>query len=71
MGIHDWARTALEQSLEAAKREGFSDELALRALLSAVVERSAMLRPADDLAQELTFLADNLDPERDYSFMRP
>ncbi|MDH4561517.1 hypothetical protein [Pseudomonas sp. BN411] len=71
MGIHDWARAALGQSLEAAKRDGFSEELVLRALLSAVVEHSAKLRPADDLAQELTFLAENLDPERDYSFMRP
>ncbi len=71
MSIHNWARTALEQNLEAAKAGGFTEELALRALLSAVVERSAALRSAEDLAQELTFLADNLDPERDYSFMRP
>lgn len=71
MGIHDWAKTALGQSLEAAKRDGMGEELALRALLSAVVERSARLRSADDLAQELLFLADNLDPERDYGFMRP
>ncbi|GLZ84028.1 hypothetical protein Pres01_00790 [Metapseudomonas resinovorans] len=71
MGIHDWARAALGQSLDTAKRDDFSEELALRALLSAVVERSAQLRPTDDLAQELTFLADNLDPERDYGFMRP
>ncbi|MFC5697962.1 hypothetical protein ACFPU0_20680 [Pseudomonas sp. GCM10022186] len=71
MGIHNWARTALAQNLEAAKAVGFTEELALRALLSAVVERSAELRSAEDLAQELTFLADNLDPERDYGFMRP
>jgi hypothetical protein len=71
MGIHDWARVALAQGLEAATRDGFTEEMALRALLSAVVERSAKLRPAEDLAQELTFLADNLDPERDYGFMRP
>ncbi|WP_044872152.1 hypothetical protein [Pseudomonas sp. LFM046] len=71
MGIHDWARTALEQSLDAAKRDGIGEELALRALLSAVVERSARLRSMEDLAQELRFLADNLDPEQDYEFMRP
>ena len=71
MGIHDWARATLGQGLEAAIRDGFSEEMALRAMLSAVVERSAKLRPIADLAQELAFLADNLDPERDYSFMRP
>jgi hypothetical protein len=71
MGIHDWARLVLEQSLSEAKQNGQAEELALRALLSAVVERSAGLRSAEDLAQELTFLADNLDPDRDYGFMRP
>ncbi|MDT4845468.1 hypothetical protein FQZ97_794560 [compost metagenome] len=71
MGIHDWARLALERSLNDAKDGGFAEELVLRALLSAVVERSAGLRSAEDLAQELVFLANNLDPEQDYSFMRP
>lgn len=71
MGIHDWARAALEQSLAAVKQDGIDEGMALRALLSAVVERSAGLRSVEDLAQELHFLADNLDPERDYGFMRP
>jgi hypothetical protein len=71
MGIHDWARSALAQNLADAKQNGLDEELALRALLSAVVERSARLRSAEDLAQELTYLADNLDPDQDYGFMRP
>ena len=71
MGIHDWARSMLEQNLSKAAAEGLGEGIALRALLSAVVERSATQRTADDLAQELIFLADNLDPERDYGFMRP
>ncbi|MHC5351771.1 hypothetical protein [Metapseudomonas furukawaii] len=71
MGIHQWARSMLARELAAAETEGFSEERALRALLSVVVERSATLRPVEDLAQELQFLADNLDPDRDYSFMRP
>ena len=71
MGIHDWARSALQQSLNEAKQNGLAEELALRALLSAVVELSAGLRSTEDLAQELAFLADNLDSEQDYSFMRP
>jgi hypothetical protein len=71
MGIHDWARLVLEQSLSEAQQNGQAEELALRAMLSAVVERSMKLRSAEDLARELIFLADNLDPERDYSFMRP
>jgi hypothetical protein len=45
--------------------------VALRALLSAVVERSRRERSAADLAAELQFIADNLDDGLDYSFMRP
>ncbi|WP_375740148.1 hypothetical protein [Pseudomonas boanensis] len=71
MGIHDWARGSLQQALAGAVQENFTEEQALRAMLSVVVERSAALRSADDLAQELIFLADNLDPDRDYTFMRP
>ena len=71
MGVHQWARQASEQSLQDVEAQDFDQEMALRALLSAVVERSRAGRSAADLAAELQFLADNLDDERDYSFMRP
>ncbi|MDF3193931.1 hypothetical protein [Pseudomonas sp. 1928-m] len=71
MGVHQWARQAIEQSLQGVEAQGFDQAMALRALLSAVVERSRAARSAADLAAELQFLADNLDDERDYSFMRP
>lgn len=71
MGVHDWARQVLATELEAAEESGFDEAMALRALLSATVERSKSVRSIDDLAQELQFLADNLDDGRDYAFMRP
>ena len=71
MGMHEWARQEIQRSLERAGMEGLEQGLALRALLSAVVECSRERREAADLAAELQFLADNLDDERDYSFMRP
>ncbi|OHC26462.1 MAG: hypothetical protein A3J71_17330 [Pseudomonadales bacterium RIFCSPHIGHO2_02_FULL_60_43] len=71
MGVHQWARQAIEQSLQGVEAQDFDQAMALRALLSAVVERSRAGRSAADLAAELQFLADNLDDERDYSFMRP
>lgn len=71
MGVHQWARQAIEQSLQGVEAQGFDQAMALRALLSAVIERSRAARSAADLAAELQFLADNLDDERDYSFMRP
>lgn len=71
MGVHQWARQAIEQSMQGVEAQGFDQAMALRALLSAVIERNRAARSAADLAAELQFLADNLDDERDYSFMRP
>lgn len=71
MGVHLWARRELEDSLQRAREQGYDPLLSLRALLSAAVELNRLEREAADLAQELQFLSDNLDPERDYAFMRP
>ena len=71
MSVHTWARKALEQRLDEARQAGFEEALAVRALLGVLVERSSQSRDCEDLRQELLFLADNLDAERDYGFMRP
>ena len=71
MGVHQWARQTVEQGLKDLEAQGFERPLALRALLSAVIERSLAVRSTADLAAELQFIADNLDDERDYGFMRP
>ena len=63
MGVHEWARQQIEQSLQQASAQGFDPALGLRALLGAVVERSRGERDARDLAAELQFLADNLEDE--------
>ena len=71
MGVHEWARREIQQAVLHAGEQGFAPEMVLRALLSAVVEGNRVNRGAADLAAELQFLADNLDDERDYGFMRP
>ncbi len=71
MTAYGWARQELEAALLRAQEQGYDRQLALRALLAEVVELSRQSRGIEDLAQELMFLADNLDPERDYAFMRP
>ena len=61
----------MRDSLHNAQQEGFEPGLSLRALLSAVVQQSKSVRSIEDLADELQFLAENLDDDQDYSFMRP
>ena len=71
MSIYGWARQELRNSLESAQEAGFEPGLTLRALLSAVVQQSKGIRSVEDLADELQFLAENLDDSQDYGFMRP
>jgi hypothetical protein len=71
MNVHELARQDVQRGLTAAQLTGHDESLYLRALLSAVVERSKQGRGAGDLAQELMFLANNLDDDNDYTFMRP
>ncbi|KPH02456.1 4-hydroxy-3-methylbut-2-enyl diphosphate reductase [Pseudomonas sp. RIT-PI-q] len=71
MSVYEWARQELRQSLNVAQEVGFDPGLSLRALLSAVVQQSKAVRSIEDLADELQFLAENLDEEEDYGFMRP
>lgn len=71
MSVHSWARNAVQDDLHDAKTQGYETVVALRALLSEVVQRSKALRDPQELAHELQFLADNLDDDRDYAFMRP
>lgn len=71
MSIHSWAEQRIHELLVEAEAAGMDGQLVLRGLLSVVVRANAQVRSQDDLAHELQFLADNLDEERDYAFMRP
>ncbi|WP_457979925.1 hypothetical protein L0Y47_04395 [Ectopseudomonas composti] len=71
MSVHSWARDAVQDGLHDAEVRGYEPVVALRALLSEVVQQSKALRDPQELAHELRFLADNLDDDRDYAFMRP
>ncbi|SDO06580.1 hypothetical protein SAMN04489798_1909 [Pseudomonas arsenicoxydans] len=71
MSVYEWARQEVRQSLDAAQEVGFDPGLSLRALLSAVVQQSKAVRSFEDLADELRFLAENLDDSQEYGFMRP
>lgn len=69
MGVHEWAREGLRELL--SKSDEADRAMRLRALLSAIIELNRAERDAGDLASELQFLAENLDDQRDYAFMRP
>lgn len=70
------ARTGLVKKhmdalLAEADAAGLSHDVVGRMLINQVIELYRQTRSIDDIASELTFLADNLDPDEEYAFMRP
>ncbi len=65
------ASAAFEQLLEAARVEAIPSDVVGRALLARLVEEWLARRSWRDVASELVFVADSLDPETEFQFMRP
>ena len=61
----------LEPLIAAAAASGMSEDVLGRLLLEAAVDLWRRSRAIDDIAGELGFTADNLDPDIDYNFIRP
>jgi len=61
----------MDALLEEAAARGVAADVLGRQLLHRVVEIWRCERSSDDVAQELRFTADSLDPDTDFEFMRP
>ncbi len=54
-----------------ADEKNVPSDLIGRALLNEVLDIYRRSRGNDDISSELHFVADNLDPDTDFTFMRP
>lgn len=54
-----------------AEEKNVPSDLIGRALLNEVLEIYRRTRSNDDISSELQFVAENLDPDTDFTFMRP
>ena len=54
-----------------AAENGIDKSDVARTLLSFVIQLWRESRSTEDIAGELRFVLDNLDPDEEYSFMRP
>ena len=61
----------IESLLAAAADAGVPEDLVGRLLVGAAVSIWRRTRTIDDIARELEFTAENLDPDLEYTFMRP
>ena len=64
-------RRHLGALLEEAHAARMSDEVVGRMLLDEIIELWQRTRSVEDIAAELRYLIDNLDPDQEYPFMRP
>lgn len=68
---HALARKHLEALMAEAQTANVPRDVAGRALLAQLVECWLEDRSWQDVASELRFTADSLDPDTDFEFMRP
>lgn len=61
----------MQQALSQAREAGYGDQELARALMTEVLAVYKRGRTQADIAHELNFLAENLDEDQDYAFMRP
>lgn len=71
MSVYKLASKIMQQALEEAAGEGFSEQNLARALMTEVLNVYKRERTPADITHELQFLAENLDEDEEYAFMRP
>ncbi|MFZ5834110.1 MAG: hypothetical protein ACOY2B_01835 [Pseudomonadota bacterium] len=65
------SRSHMNAALEAGKEARIPADTIARAMLERVLEVYRAGRSLEDIASELSFHIENLDPDADHMFMRP
>jgi hypothetical protein len=71
MSVYKLAEKIVIEGIEQAQQAGYGEQDLARALMAEVLNVYKRERSMIDIAHELNFLADNLDEDTDYAFMRP
>lgn len=71
MSVHALAGTVMQRAIAQAAEAGYNEQEMARALMAEVIATYKRARSPEDIAHELGFLAENLDEDQEYAFMRP
>ena len=71
MSATEIANLHFSAAMAEAETAGTDHDSVCRSLLGLVVAKYLEKRSVSDVQSELHFVADNCDPETDFSFMRP
>lgn len=65
------AKKHLQAAIDEAAETGYPPEDIARSMLSFVIQTWQESRDKQDIVNELTYVLENIDPDTDYTFMRP
>jgi len=71
MSARDIAKRHFDEAVREATEAGYDVDSMTRYMLDCVVAKYLEHRAVKDVRDELTFVADNCDPDADFMFMRP
>lgn len=71
MSVYKLAASVMQQAIAEAAEAGYDEQDIARALMAEVIAVYKRARTQADITHELQFLAENLDEDQDYAFMRP
>lgn len=71
MSVYKLAEKLVQEGIDQAQQAGYGEQELARALMTEVINVYRRERTLTDIAHELNFLAENLDEDTDYAFMRP
>lgn len=71
MSAFSLAKEVMQQALAQGQQQGFDEQAVARALMAEVIAVYKRGRSQQDIRHELEFLAENLDDDTEYAFMRP
>ena len=69
--LSDIAKTHMDAAIAEAAETGYPADDIARTMLTFVIQTMRQHQDTKAIIDELQYVADNLDPDREYTFMRP
>jgi len=69
--VTEIAQNAISAALDETNKKSLSEDALARALIAEAIAIYRKTRSANDIANELEFIAENIGDDEEYTFMRP
>lgn len=69
--LSDIAKKHMDAAIAEAAETGYGADDIARTMLTFAIHAMRQSKKPKEILEELQYVADNLDPDREYTFMRP